>query len=91
MDNGGEFLDMEGIERSCRRPGTMRTICYYAHPYSSWERGSNENQNKLIRRFVPKGSNIGKLTQKDIKRIENWMNNYPSKIFGYKSVNQIAA
>jgi len=91
MDNGGEFLNMHSIERSCRKPGTKRTTCYYAHPYSSWERGSNENQNKLIRRFVPKGSNIGKLSNKDITRIENWINNYPRKIFGYKSANQMAA
>jgi IS30 family transposase len=91
MDNGGEFLDMLSIERSCQKPETKRTICYYAHPYSSWERGSNENQNKLIRRFIPKGSNIGKLSNKDIARIENWMNNYPRKIFSYKSANQMAA
>jgi len=45
----------------------------------------------IIRRFVPKGFNIGKLTNKDVKRIENWMNNYPRKILGYKSPNQIAA
>ena len=91
MDNGGEFLDMQGIERSCRKADTKRTICYYAHPYSAWERGSNENQNKLIRRFVPKGSNIGTLSHKDIKRIESWINNYPRRIFGYKSSNQMAA
>ncbi len=91
MDNGSEFLDMESLERSCLKAGTKRTTCYYAHPYSSWERGSNENQNKLIRRFVPKGFNIGKLTNKDVKRIENWMNNYPRRILGYKTPNQIAA
>lgn len=91
MDNGSEFLDMVSLEGSCLKEGTKRTTCYYAHPYSSWERGSNENQNKLIRRFIPKGFNIGKLTNKDVKRIENWMNNYPRKILGYKSPNQIAA
>ncbi len=91
MDNGSEFLDMESLERSCLKAGTKRTICYYAHPYSSWERGSNENQNKLIRRFIPKGFDIGKLTNKDVKRIENWMNNYPRRILGYKSPNQFVA
>jgi IS30 family transposase len=91
MDNGSEFLDMKSIERSCLKPGTKRTTCYYAHPYSAFERGSNENQNRLIRRFVPKGSNIDKLTQKDVKRIENWMNNYPRRIFGYKSACDMAA
>ena len=89
MDNGSEFLDSEGLERSCIKPGEKRTECYYAHPYSSWERGSNENANRLIRRFVPKGTDINKLTQKDVKRIEQWMNNYPRRIFGYKTANDI--
>jgi IS30 family transposase len=88
-DNGGEFLDSEGMERSCLKDGGKRTTRYYAHPYSSWERGSNENANKLIRRFIPKGVDFGKYTHKDIRRIENWMNNYPRRIFGYKTANDI--
>ena len=91
MDNGCEFIDMKALETSCRKGGKQRTTCYYAHPYSAWERGSNENQNKLIRRFVPKGTNIDKLTKKDVKRIENWMNNYPRRILGYKTPSQLAA
>jgi len=91
MDNGCEFLDMKSLEASCLKTGINRTVCYYAHPYSAWERGSNENQNKLIRRFVPKGFNINKLLKQDVKRIENWMNNYPRRILGYKTPNQIAA
>ena len=91
MDNGGEFLDMERLERSCRRAGKKRTSCYYAHPYSAYERGSNENQNRLIRRFVPKGTDIGKLTHKVLIRIEDWVINYPRRIFGYRSANQFAA
>ncbi len=54
------------------------------------ERGSNENANKLIRRFIPKGTDIGKLTHKDVKRIEEWINNYPRKIHGYRSANEMA-
>lgn len=89
MDNGSEFLNSGGIESSCLKNGEKRTTAYYAHPYSAWERGSNENANKLIRRFVPKGSDIGKLSKKDIKRIEHWMNNYPRRMFGYKSANDM--
>lgn len=89
MDNGSEFLDSQGIETSCLHPGEKRTTCYYAHPYSAWERGSNENANKLIRRFVPKGSDIGVLTVRDIMRIEHWMNNYPRRLFGYRTANEV--
>ena len=88
-DNGVEFLDQKGIENSCLVKGQKRTICYYAHPYSSWERGSNENANRLIRRFIPKGSNIDKYSDKEIKEIEDWINNYPRKIFGYRTANQM--
>lgn len=91
VDNGSEFLNSAELESSVRKPGTQRTKIFYAHPYSAWERGSNENANKLIRRFIPKGTDIGKLKQKDIKRIENWMNNYPRRIHGYKSANEMAA
>ena len=64
-------------------------MAYYAHPYSSWERGSNENANKIIRRFIPKGSDINKYTEEEIKRIENWINNYPRRILGYKSAKEM--
>lgn len=89
MDNGVEFLDQQGIENSCLIEGEKRTTCYYAHPYSSWERGSNENANRLIRRFIAKGKNIDKYTDVEIKRIEDWINNYPRKIFNYRTANQV--
>jgi IS30 family transposase len=91
MDNGSEFLNQEALESSCLIAGRKRTRCYYAHPYSAWERGSNEVANKLIRRFVPKGTNIKQLTKADICRIEYWMNNYPRRIFGYRSANEMFA
>jgi IS30 family transposase len=91
VDNGSEFLNSEALERSVKEPGAQRLKLYYAHPYSSWERGSNENANKLIRRFIPKGTDIGQFKHKDIQRIENWMNNYPRRIHGYKSANEMAA
>lgn len=90
MNNGEEFLDMAGLERSCINQDKQRTTCYYTNPYSVWECGSNGVANKLIWRFTPKGSNIDKLTKKGVKRIERWMNNYPRRIFGYWSANQIA-
>jgi IS30 family transposase len=57
--------------------GKQGTKVYFAHPYSSWERGTNENINKMIRRFIPKGVDILDYSNKDIERIQNWINNYP--------------
>ena len=90
VDNGSEFLDYKTLERSISNPEQQRVKVYYAHPYSSWERGTNENSNKLIRRFIPKGTDMGKMSQAMIKRIETWMNNYPRKIFGYKTAKEMA-
>jgi len=91
VDNGSEFLDYKGIERSVKGKDSKRVDLYYAHPYSSWERGTNENINKLIRRFIPKGTDIGKIGAKRIKYIESWINSYPRRILGYKSSNDMAA
>jgi IS30 family transposase len=85
-DNGSEFLNSEAIKKAAKADEV-----YYAHPYSSWERGSNENGNRILRRFVPKGTDIGKMTDKELKRIEDWVNNYPRKILGYYSANQFAS
>jgi IS30 family transposase len=85
-DNGSEFLDSEAIKRAAKC-GEV----YYAHPYSSWERGSNENGNRILRRFVPKGTDIGKMTVGQLQRIEDWVNNYPRKILDYKTANEAAA
>ncbi len=91
VDNGSEFLDVESLENSLLHPERKRVTVYYAHPYSSWERGTNENINKLIRRFIPKGTNIDDCTDEEIQRIEHWINNYPRRIFGYRSANDMAA
>ena len=90
FDNGGEFRDWKSLERSYdgRKKGP-RTQVYYAHPYRSGERGSNENANRLIRRFIPKGTDITLISEEYIKWIENWINNYPRAMFKYKSTNQI--
>lgn len=90
VDNGSEFLDFKGLENSVLKDGNKRTKLYYAHPYSSWERGTNENSNKLIRRFIPKGVDIGKISIEEIKRIEQWINNYPRRIFCYKTANEMS-
>lgn len=82
VDNGGEFMDDIGMEKSCLSK-TKRTLIYYCHPYLSWERGSNENANSIIRRFIPKGSIIDNYSDSQIDFIQNWINNYPRKILGF--------
>lgn len=83
-DNGCEFLDSEAIKQAAKC-GEV----YYTHPYSSWERGSNENGNRILRRFVPKGTDIGMLTGTALQRIEDWVNNYPRRILGYRSATDM--
>ena len=85
-DNGSEFLDYEALELSAF--SGIRTHIYYAHPYSSWERGSNENANRIIRRFIPKGADISKFTRKQIQTIEDWINNYPRKILDFETAEE---
>lgn len=85
IDNGTEFLNMIGIERSLTRPGCLRTTAYYCHPYCSHERGSNENQNRMIRRWVPKGIDISQYDNEYIQKVQTWLNTYPRKLFGWKS------
>ena len=85
-DNGSEFLDSKGMQKAAKCDEV-----YYAHPFSSWERGSNENGNRILRRFLPKGTDFSTLKPRDLKRIEDWVNNYPRKIFGYKTANDMYA
>jgi len=80
VDNGSEFLDWVGLEKSCLTQDGQRTAIYYCHPYSSWERGSNEQRNGHIRRFIPKGSAISKYSHKRIQEIEDWLNSYPRRV-----------
>lgn len=87
-DNGTEFSDVQCIEKSYQS-NKKRTTLYFCHPYCASERGSNENQNRLVRRFIPKGSDISAYSTDYIKYIENWMNTYPRKLFNGLSSNQI--
>lgn len=86
-DNGVEFADVAGIERSV--DGGQRTKTYFCHPYSSYERGSNENANKLIRRWQPKGSSFEHLTDEQVQSLEDWTNRYPRKLHKWASAEDI--
>ncbi len=86
-DNGSEFMNFPGMQRSCFTQ-INRTEIFYAHPFSACERGSNENANGIIRRFIPKGSAINKVTKQKVKEIQDWMNNYPRRILDGLSANE---
>jgi len=78
-DNGSEFSELSLI--------TQEWGCsvYFAHPYSSWERGTNERHNGILRRFVPKGRAINDLSDETLQRIQSWINQLPRKILNYKT------
>lgn len=82
-DNGSEFADWAGIERSLWKRRGKRTTVYFCHPYTACERGTNENINRMIRRQFPKGTDFGKVTQAEVKRVEQWINTYPREILGF--------
>ena len=80
-DNGLEFAKYAEIEKSCLVVGN-RTQIYFCHPYCSGERGTNENTNKLIRKYIPKGCDISQYDDDYIKQVEYLINNYPRKLLG---------
>ncbi len=79
LDNGKEFAQHERIGES------LGANVYFAHPYSSWERGINENTNGLLRRFFPKGTNFMTLSEKEIQAAVDNLNHRPRKTRGYKT------
>lgn len=89
-DNGAEFLQQDLMEQSFIYPNKKRTQIYYCHPYCSSERGSNENANKLIRRFIPKGIDINSFTDNEIYLIQEHINTMPRKLFKGTSSKEFA-
>ena len=89
VDNGVEFSDCAGLERSIY--GGKRTSVYYCHPYTSCERGSNERMNREIRRLIPKGTDLCGISDEHIRAVESWVNNYPREIFGYATSAEMFA
>lgn len=88
-DNGSEFLQYERLQKSIY--GGKRFEVYYCHSYAAWEKGSNENHNRMIRRWFPKGTDFKKVTKKEIQWVEDWMNRYPRRILNWQSPLEAAA
>lgn len=82
-DNGREFAYHEKIATELTAEG------FFAHPYHSWERGLNENTNGLIRQYIPKGKDIDDLSDAQLARIMDKINNRPRKCLGFKTPNQL--
>lgn len=85
LDNGVEFSRFDDLMKSIKEEVNKRFQIYFAHPYSSYERGSNENKNRLIRRHLKKGRLVERLSDKDILNIEKRINNMPRKALGYRT------
>jgi IS30 family transposase len=82
-DNGLEFADHERIAKD------LNTDVYFAHPYSSWERGTNEDMNGLVRQYFPKKCSFDTITETEIEFVMERLNNRPRKCLGFKSPNQV--
>lgn len=83
VDNGKEFADHKAIAKY------LEAKIYFAHPYSSWERGINENTNGLIRQYLPKGTDFNELGEEDIQNVMDKLNNRPRKTRNYKTPNEL--
>jgi transposase, IS30 family len=83
LDNGSENQYWQELQKE------LGITVYHAHPYSSWERGSNENINGLVRWYFPKGTNFAKITDETIQFVEDALNNRPRKRLGWKTPLEI--
>ena len=81
-DNGSEFARLTELET-----GTSTKV-YFTHPYTSCEKGSIENHNGLLQRFIPKGKRISDYSEDDILAVELWANSLPRRILGYKTPDE---
>ena len=85
LDNGSENAQHEAITKA------MDMQCYFARPYASWQRGSNEQVNGMVRRYFPKGTDFSKITDEQVAWVESRINNRPRKCLGYKTPAEVAA
>ena len=81
-DNGSEFVRLNELKDEV---GGV----YFTHPYSSFEKGTNECHNKMLRRFIPKGRSMINYTQEDIAYFADIINGLPRKILGYKPPDEL--
>ncbi|WP_199874252.1 IS30 family transposase [Paraclostridium bifermentans] len=82
-DNGKEFARFKEIEEQ------LDSLVYFANPYHSWERGTNENINGLLRQYFPKGYNFKNITKEDLDIAIHKINNRPRKVLGFRTAHEV--
>jgi len=82
-DNGKEFAGHQDIKAE------LHACVYFAGPYASWQRGTNENTNGLIRLYIPKSRPLEMVTNQDIQQIEDRLNSRPRKALGFITPNEV--
>jgi IS30 family transposase len=82
-DNGKEFADHAVVDEA------LRSTAYFADPYASWQRGSNENFNGLLRQYIPKKRPLSTVTNDELKMIQDLINHRPRKRLGFKTPHEV--
>ena len=83
QDNGSEHSDHARLERS------LGALVFFCHPYCASERGTVENRNRVLRRFLPKGADFNTISHEFLKSVEDCFNNRPMKVLGFKTPNEV--
>lgn len=83
LDNGSEFSEFHQLEQE------LHTQIYFAEPHKPWQRGTNENTNDIVRFFFPKGFDFRTVTEEDVQRVEDYINNRPRKCLDWKSPAEV--
>jgi IS30 family transposase len=83
QDNGPEHADHARVD------GALKILSHFCHPYCASERGTVENRNKALRRFFPKGQEIDEIPEEFIEWVENYLNNMPMKVLGFRTPNEV--
>ena len=83
FDNGKEFAEHELMG------AYLKADIYFAHPYSSWERGLNENSNGLLRQYFPKGMDLTEITDEQVQMAVDRLNHRPRKVLGFRTPHEV--
>ena len=83
VDNGSEFALHDDVRKE------LKSKVYFADPYSPWQRGLNENTNGLIRKFYPKGTDFSKISEREILKVQDLLNNRPRDLLGFNTPKQV--